>query len=160
MYSPKRHSLFGPILRARRMSALFRAWSTVRARGRRVSFVYLTSPLLCGRRQAFLSVFCSVSGLVCGKGYGVPGVFLLSLVYERRRTLSFICWFPGESDFAHIIVYNMLSPFVSRELFYKSAEAAIFLIFKIFYKKIVETLFVALLALIFSPVLFAKRSTF
>jgi hypothetical protein len=119
MYSPKRHSLFGPILLGRRMSALFHLWSTVRARGRRVSFVYLTSPLLCGRRQAFLSVFCSVSGLVCGKGYGVPGVFLLSLVYERRRTLSFICWFPGESNFAHIIVYNMLSPFASRNILIK-----------------------------------------
>jgi hypothetical protein len=75
-----------------------------------VRLSYLSSTLW--RRQAFLSFVWSVSGLVCGKGYGVPGVFLLSLVYGRRRTPSFICWFPGESDFAHIIVYNMLSPFI------------------------------------------------
>jgi hypothetical protein len=88
---PQTSQSFWAYIKGRRMSALFRVWSTVRARGRRVSFVYLTSPLLCRRRQAFLSVFCSVSGLVCRKGYGVPGVFLLSLIYERRRTLSFIC---------------------------------------------------------------------
>jgi hypothetical protein len=129
MYSPKRHSLFRPILKARRMSALFHVWSTVRSRGRRVSFVYLTSPLTCVRRQAFLPFVYTVSCLACGNGVGVSGVThvsLCSLVHRRRSILSFICLVPGESRLTHIILYNMLSPFASRNIIDKIPEAAIF----------------------------------
>ena len=130
MYSPKRHSLFRPILLGRRMSALFLVWSTVRSRGRRVSFVYLTSPLTCVRRQAFRPFVYTVSCLACGNGVGVSGVThvsLCSLVHWRRSILSFICLVPGEGGITHIILYNMLSPLV-RLIINKLAEAAIFFI--------------------------------
>jgi hypothetical protein len=145
MYSPKRHSLFRPILKARRMSALFHVRSSVRSRGRRVSFVYLTSALICVRRQAFLPFVWTVSCLACGNGVGVSGVThasLCSLVHRRRSILSFICLVPGESWPTHIILYNMLSPFASRNYIDKIPEAAIFLIlFKFFLQKIVKNLF-------------------
>ena len=143
MYSPKRHSLFEPILRGRRMSALFHVWSSVRSRGRRVSFVYLTSPLTCVRRQAFLPSVYTVSCLACGNGVGVSGVThasLCSLVHGRRSILSSICLVPGEGGLTHIILYNMPSPFTRLILLYL-AEAAIFFILSILLQKIFKNLF-------------------
>ena len=153
MYSPKRHTLFGPILRGRRMSALFLVWTTVRARGRRVSFVYLTSPLICWRRQvcfsfvvsvfrlicwrrqAFLSFVWSVSCLVFGRRQGFHVDFLLSPVYRRRQQLSFICWFPGEGDLTHIILYNMPSPLVRPIIYQKGRGCHFFHLWRIFFEK-------------------------
>jgi hypothetical protein len=135
MYSPKRHSLFRSILKARRMSALLHVRSSVSSRGRRVSFVYLTSPLTCVRRQAFLPFAYTVSCLAYGDGVGVSGmshVSLFSLAQERRSILSFICLALGEGGLIHIILYKMPSPF-TRLIFIKKAEAAIYLIF---FKKI------------------------
>ena len=134
MYSPKRHSLFEPILRGRRMSALFHVWSSVRSRGRRVSFVYLTSPLICVRRQAFLPFVWTVYCLACGNGLGISGVShvsLSSLVHGRRCILSSICLVPGEGGLTHIILYNMPSPF-TRLIISILAEAAIFFILNFF----------------------------
>jgi hypothetical protein len=102
-----------------------------------VSFVYLTSPLTCVRRQAFLPSVYTVSCLACGNGVGVSGVThvsLCSLVHGRRSILSFICLVPGEGGLTHIILYNMPSPF-ARLIIIIKLRLPFFSSWRIFLKK-------------------------